>query len=105
MIKAPLVLVASLLIAGGSFAPATLAQHTGEFTDVSITRHVEDAILAVPALAVMDIRVGTREGNVWLTGFVNSLADILRADAIARGVHGVDGVHNRLRIADRASRA
>ena len=97
--------MAALLIAGGSVAPVTLAQVTSESTDVSVTRRVEDAILAVPALAVMDIRVGTREGSVWLTGFVNSLADILRADALARGVDGVEVVHNRLRIADRPSRA
>jgi osmotically-inducible protein OsmY len=53
----------------------------------------------------MDIRVGTRERNLWLTGFVNSIDDIRQADAIARGIHGVDVVHNHLRIADRPSSA
>jgi hyperosmotically inducible protein len=106
MIKRPLMLLAaSLLLASGSFAPTSLAQRVGEDTDVSLTRRVENAILAVPALRAMDIRVGTREGDVWLTGFVNSIADILEADAITRGVRGVDAVHNHLRIADRPSRA
>lgn len=97
--------MASLLLASGSFAPAALAQGDGENTDVSITRRVENAIFAVPALGAMDIRVGTRERNVRLTGFVNSIADIGQADSIARGIHGVDTVHNHLRIADRPSRA
>jgi osmotically-inducible protein OsmY len=105
MIKRPLILTVFLLLAAGSFAPATVAQPASDQTDLSITRRVENAILAVPALATMDIHVGTRERNVWLTGFVRSMADIRQADAIARDIHGVDAVHNRLRIADRPTRA
>jgi hypothetical protein len=48
MIRGPFILAALLLLASGSFTPRTLAQGGGEDSDVSITRNMENAILAVP---------------------------------------------------------
>jgi hyperosmotically inducible protein len=94
------------LLAACGFALTALAQDApGERADASITRSVQDAILAVPALKAMDIRVDTRRGIVRLTGFVNSIADIAQADRIARRVQGVGGVRNDLRVSNRPSRA
>lgn len=53
----------------------------------------------------MDITVQTRDGVVYLRGFVNSIADITRAAALARTVKGVNFIRNRIRVADRPSRA
>jgi hyperosmotically inducible periplasmic protein len=94
------------LLAACSFALTALAQDApGERADASITRSVQNAILAVPALKAMDIRVETLRGIVRLTGFVNSLGDIAQADRIARRIEGVGGVRNELRVANRPSRA
>jgi hyperosmotically inducible periplasmic protein len=94
------------LLAACSLAFTALAQDApGERADASITRSVQDALLAVPALKTMDIRVATRRGIVQLTGFVNSITDIAQADRIARGVQGVGAVRNHLRVANRPSRA
>jgi osmotically-inducible protein OsmY len=94
------------LLAAFSLAFTALAQDApGERADASITRSVQDAILAVPALKAMDIRVETLRGIVRLTGFVNSIAEIAQTDRIVRGVQGVGGVRNELRVANRPSRA
>jgi osmotically-inducible protein OsmY len=94
------------LLAVGSLAFTALAQdEPGERADASITRSVQTAILAVPALKAMDIRIETRRGIVRLTGFVNSIADIAQADRIARRIEGVGGVRNDLRVANRPTRA
>jgi hypothetical protein len=91
------------LLAACSFALAQDAP--GERADASITRSVQDAILAVPALKAMDIRVETLRGIVRLSGFVDSIADIAQADRIVRRVQGVGGVRNELRVSNRPSRA
>jgi hyperosmotically inducible periplasmic protein len=94
------------LLAACGFAFTALAQDTpGERADASITRSVQEAILAVPALKAMDIRVETLRGIVRLTGFVNSIADIAQADRIVRRVQGVGGLRNDLRVSNRPSRA
>lgn len=94
------------LIAACGLTFNALAQNApGERADASITRSVRAAILAVPALKTMDIRVHTRRGIVRLTGFVDSLADIERADRIVRRIDGVGGVRNDLQVANRPSRA
>jgi hyperosmotically inducible protein len=94
------------LLAACGFALTAFAQDApGERADASITRSVEDAIFAVPALKAMDIRVETRRGIVRLSGFVSSLADIVQVDSIVRRVDGVGGIRNNLRVANRPSRA
>jgi len=97
--------LAALLVACGFTFTALAQDEPGQRADASITRSVQDAILAVPALKAMDIRVETVRGIVRLTGFVNSIADIAQADRIAHGVRGVGGVRNHLRVANRPSRA
>jgi len=97
--------LAALLAACGVAFTALAQDEPGQREDASITRSVQDAILAVPALKAMDIRVETLRGIVRLTGFVNSVGDIAQATRIARGVEGVGGVRNDLQVANRPSRA
>jgi osmotically-inducible protein OsmY len=42
---------------------------------------------------------------VHLSGFVNSLADMAKAEQLARAVRGVSAVRNSIRVANRPSRA
>jgi osmotically-inducible protein OsmY len=101
----PVAWIVALLAALG-FALTALAQDApGERADASITRSVERAIFAVPALKAMDIRVETRRGIVRLTGFVGAFPDIVQVDWIVRQVDGVSGIRNNLRVANRPARA
>lgn len=72
---------------------------TGEYVDDAvITTKVKAAILNEPTLKVAEINVETFKGVVQLSGFVNSQADITKAVAVARSVHGVKSVKNDMRM-------
>lgn len=91
-------------------ACAALAQEKhqdkgGAFEDSVITQRVSSALGADATLKNMRIEVATQDGVVHLTGFVNSMAQLERAAALARGVEGVSSVKNALRVAIRPSRA
>src|ERR1039458_4860524 len=63
---------------------------TGEYVDDSvITTKVKAAILDEPSLKSMEINVKTFQGEVQLSGFVRSEANIHKAMEVARTVHGV----------------
>jgi len=82
------------------------AQDKGEgFADAVITERVTSALDRDPVLKDMHISVETRDGMVHLKGFVNSMAQVERAGALARRVEGVSGVRNTLRVTNRPSRA
>jgi osmotically-inducible protein OsmY len=49
-------------------------------------------------LKSMEINVETFKGVVQLSGFVNSQADINRADEVAESVNGVKSVKNDMRL-------
>ena len=53
----------------------------------------------------MRIWVETRDRVVHLSGFVYSMAQLQRAEALARRIEGVASVRNAVRVADRPSRA
>jgi osmotically-inducible protein OsmY len=97
-------LLALALVAATTFAGFAAAQ-TPALDDETITASVEKAIYSDASLKMMDITVQTRDGVVYLRGFVNSIADITRAAALARTVKGVNFIRNRIRVADRPSRA
>jgi osmotically-inducible protein OsmY len=79
-------------------ASTSQKEGTGEYVDDSvITTKVKAAILNEPTLKVAEINVETFKGVVQLSGFVNSQADINKAVAVARGVHGVISVKNDMR--------
>ena len=72
---------------------------TGEYIDDTvITTKVKSAILGDSSLKVTEINVETFKGEVQLSGFVNSQADINRAADIARGVKRVTAVKNDMRL-------
>jgi osmotically-inducible protein OsmY len=72
---------------------------TGEYVDDSvITTKVKAAILNEPGLNSAEINVETFKGEVQLSGFVTSRADINKAVAVARSVGGVKSVKNDMRL-------
>ncbi len=66
--------------------------------DGIITAKVKSALLADPNVKSSDIAVVTRKGEVQLSGFVDSQAQIDRANAIAHKVDGVTSVGNEMSI-------
>ena len=67
----------------------------GEYVDDTVlTTKVKAAILDDPSLSSAEINVETFKGEVQLSGFVNSRADIAKAIEVARDVIGVKSVKN-----------
>lgn len=74
-------------------------QGTGEYIDDSvITTKVKAAIFDDPTTKATEINVKTFKGVVQLSGFVSSTASANRAVELARGVSGVQGVTNDMRL-------
>ena len=91
-------LALTLMTAGGC-ASTQKQEGTGEYVDDSvITTKVKAAILNEPGLSSAEINVETFKGEVQLSGFVNSSADITKAVEVARGVKGVNSVKNDMRL-------
>ncbi|WON73391.1 BON domain-containing protein [Nitrosospira sp. Is2] len=66
--------------------------------DSTITTKVKSALLADADVKGLDIKVETNKGEVQLSGFVDSQAQIDRAISIARGVEGVKNVDNKMTL-------
>lgn len=66
--------------------------------DRIITTKVKSALLTGPNVKSFDIAVVTRKGEVQLSGFIDSQAQIDEAIAIARTVEGVTSVNNEMSI-------
>ncbi|MEK6245702.1 MAG: BON domain-containing protein [Pseudomonadota bacterium] len=66
--------------------------------DGIVTAKVKSALLAEPSVKSFDIAVVTRKGEVQLSGFVDSQAQIDQAMDIARKVDGVTSVGNEMSI-------
>jgi osmotically-inducible protein OsmY len=94
------VLVAMLV----ACAASAQEKHPG-FDDALVTYRVGSALDADPVLKNMHIAVETRDGVVHLTGFVDSMAQVDRAVALARRIEGVSAVRNAIRVTNRPSRA
>lgn len=72
---------------------------TGQYIDDStITAKVKAAIFNEPGLESADINVETNQGNVQLSGFVESRDDITRAVEVAQRIEGVRAVKNDMRL-------
>lgn len=81
--------------------PAAAATTIGtEIDDTVITAKVKSALLADPEIKSFDLKVETRKGEVQLSGFVNTAAQIDFALKSAREVQGVTGVENGLSLKD-----
>lgn len=91
-------LALTLLTAAGC-ASTEKHEGTGEYVDDSvITTKVKAAILDEPNLSSAEINVETFKGEVQLSGFVTSRADINKAVEVARSVKGVKSVKNDMRL-------
>ena len=101
-----LVAAAAMLGASGVATAQEKAQEKGAgFSDALISERVARAFSNDPVLKKMDISVETRDRVVHLTGFVESLAQIERAQALAQRIEGVNTVRNAIRVSNRPSRA
>ncbi len=69
--------------------------------DTTITAAVKAGILAEPGLKVLKIDVDTKNGEVMLTGSVDSSEKVERATQIANAIQGVKSVDNRLAVSSK----
>lgn len=86
-------------------APMERAQPMGtagtigaKIDDTVVTTGVKAALLKEPEIKSMDIQVETRNGEVMLSGFVDSQMQKDRVVAVARAVNGVTGVQDSLAL-------
>jgi len=80
-------------------ACAGAGQKTGQFVDdATITSKIKTAFATDKTVSAMQINVDTNQGNVRLSGFVDSDAEKRRAEEIARNVSGVRSVTNALTV-------
>jgi hyperosmotically inducible periplasmic protein len=70
--------------------------------DTAITAAVKAGIIAEPGLKVLKIDVDTKNGQVTLTGSVDSAENVQRATQVASSVQGVKGVDNRLAVSSKS---
>ena len=91
-------LAMTLLTAVGC-ASTQKQEGSGEYVDDSvITSKVKAAILEEPALSSAEINVETFKGEVQLSGYVKSPADISKAVEVAGSIKGVNSVKNDMRL-------
>jgi osmotically-inducible protein OsmY len=80
-------------------AATSKSEGTGQYIDDSvITSKTKTAIFNEATLKASEINVETFKGQVQLSGFVNSQADINRAVEVAKGIAGVTSVKNDMRL-------
>lgn len=78
---------------------AESSQTPGAYIDDSmITTKVKAAIFNEPGLSAAEINVETYQGDVQLSGFVESEEDITRAVEVAQRVEGVRSVQNNMQV-------
>ena len=75
------------------------------FNDAVIGQMVRTALNNDRALRTMDISIDVQDRVVRLSGFVNTMADLAKAEELALGVEGVTRVRNAIRVTNRPSRA
>jgi hyperosmotically inducible periplasmic protein len=74
-------------------------QNVAEYADDStITNTIRARFVEDSVVHVLDVGVTTLNGNVRLTGRVNSERESQRAEQIARGVKGVRSVSNEIAL-------
>ena len=69
-----------------------------ELDDSVVTTRVKSALLADPDVKSFDLKVGTRKGEVQLSGFVENQSQIDRATAVVRAVEGVKNIDNKMTL-------
>ena len=85
---------------------AGAGEKTGVYVDdATITSKVKTAFATDKTVDAMDINVDTNNGNVRLSGFVDSEAETRRAEEIARSVAGVKSVTNALTVQSESAKS
>ncbi|MEX2239917.1 MAG: BON domain-containing protein [Burkholderiales bacterium] len=96
-ISIALAAIAFTVAAGCASTPTSSS--TGQYIDdTAITTKVKAAIFNDATLKSNDISVETFKGQVLLSGFVDTSANISQAGALAKSVGGVTSVKNDLRL-------
>ena len=96
------ILAVSLAACGNAEQPAVAepqASTVGNVIDDTVlTTRVKSALMANPQVNSYDFKVETRKGEVMLSGFVNSQAELNQATAIVQAVDGVKSIQNNVTI-------
>jgi len=71
---------------------------TAAVDDGSLRNNVQAAMIHQPGLPASNITVETYDGEVRLSGFLDSQEQIDQAVAAARSIHGVKVVKNEMRL-------
>jgi hyperosmotically inducible protein len=78
---------------------------TGTFVDdATITSKVKTAFATDKTVSAMKVSVDTNNGNVRLSGFVDSDVEKRRAEEVARSVAGVKSVTNAITVQSDSAR-
>lgn len=94
-----IILTTALLLALASCAVVEGKESAKQYArDASITRKVKNSIFDDPALSAHEIHVETVDGEVQLSGFVNTYKETVLAEEKASNVAGVRAVHNNLMV-------
>ena len=83
-------------VATGTPPPSTTVGT--ELDDSVVTARVKSALLADPDVKSYGFKVETRKGEVQLSGFVDSQAQVDRAIAVTRGVEGAKSIDNKVSL-------
>lgn len=80
-------------------AATRTSKSTGEYIDdAAITAKLKAAYVRDPVVKALDVTVITYKGIVQLSGFVDAMDQVMRAEQIARNTPGVLGVQNHLEL-------
>jgi osmotically-inducible protein OsmY len=93
--SAMLLAAAVLATAGCAGTPTRVGE---VIEDSVITTKVKAAFVNDPVVKAREVHVDTVQGEVLLTGFVNTPTEANQAVAIARNIQGVRSVRNNIRI-------
>ncbi|MEQ1775807.1 MAG: BON domain-containing protein [Burkholderiales bacterium] len=97
--QASAVLLALAFVSILGCAGTATRESTGEYvTDSWITTKVKAALVEDPVVKATEVNVETFKGTVQLSGFVSSDAARSQAVHVTRGIQGVTGVKNDMRI-------
>ena len=93
------VLVGALILGLAGCASSGTGEKTGEYVDDAwITTKVKSELIADSDTKAGNINVETSNGKVTLTGTAKTWQESDKAAQIARGIKGVTGVENDIRV-------
>jgi hyperosmotically inducible protein len=84
--------------ADSSPAPVAATSLGNDIDDTVVTARVKSALMADPQINSYDFKVETRKGDVLLSGFVDSQAQLDQAVRTTRAVEGVKSIQNNVAL-------